>query len=75
MRISEAMMIASAIETSDKKVWEAIVTLIEAVKKQEPMNAILNYVEYSCPKCELTISEYDEYCWHCGQKLDWEDEA
>lgn len=22
---------------------------------------------------ELEITEGDEYCWYCGQKLDWED--
>lgn len=23
---------------------------------------------------EVTVSEGDEYCWHCGQKLDWEED-
>ncbi len=63
MRISEAMMIASAIETSDKKVWEAIVTLIEAAKKQEPVKPVpIKYEplirhgwEYGCPACEKAV--------------------
>ena len=40
-------------------------------KKQEPMNTILSHGECGCPRCEVTILEGDEYCWHCGQKLDW----
>ena len=42
-------------------------------KKQEPMKTILSHGECGCPMCEVTISEGDEYCWHCGQKLDWEE--
>ncbi len=42
-------------------------------KKQEPMKTILSHGECGCPRCEVTLSEGDEYCWHCGQKLDWED--
>ncbi len=89
MRISEAMMIASAIETSDKKVWEAIVTLIEAAKKQEPMKPIIEQGApsyygstgicrdyYGCPKCDEKVGRGDDkanYCPDCGQKIDWED--
>lgn len=29
--------------------------------------------EYTCTKCDITIAMHDEYCWFCGQKLDWED--
>jgi len=28
--------------------------------------------EYTCIKCDITIAMDDEYCWFCGQKLDWE---
>ena len=45
----------------------------EALRKQEPMKTILSHGECGCPRCEVTLSEGDEYCWHCGQKIDWED--
>ena len=42
-------------------------------KKQEPMKPLSSDGEYTCPMCELNVAQYDEYCWKCGQKLDWED--
>ena len=39
-------------------------------KKQDPMRPLFRYGEYTCPMCEVTVSKLDEYCWHCGQKLD-----
>ena len=42
-------------------------------KKQEPMKTILSHGECGCPMCEMTVAEGDEYCWKCGQKLNWED--
>lgn len=41
--------------------------------KQTPVKPMSNQGEYTCPMCELTIAEGDEYCWHCGQKLDWDE--
>ncbi len=54
---------------------ESVEIAIEAMQKQDPMTPMSNQGEYNCPMCELTIAEGDEYCWHCGQKLDWEGEA
>ena len=52
---------------------EEIDFISEAMDKQAKMTPMSNQGEYTCPMCELTIVDGDEYCWHCGQKLDWED--
>lgn len=80
MRITEAMMIASAIEVNNLQ-FGAIRTLIEAAKKQEPMKPVGHIREVcgtpewygTCPGCGEVAVEYFKYCPDCGQKLDWED--
>ena len=52
---------------------ESFEIAVEAMEKQNPMRPLSSDGEYDCPMCELTVAENDEYCWHCGQKLDWED--
>jgi hypothetical protein len=52
---------------------------IEALEKQMPKKPIndgsnIRYTPvYSCPKCEnrITGTGIANYCYHCGQKLDW----
>ena len=43
--------------------------------KQTPVKPCVNEGEYICSVCEKlehsTLGKGDEYCWHCGQKLDW----
>ena len=54
---------------------------IEALEKQIPKkpikseNQVVRYVNtYYCPICELGITGTNiaKWCYHCGQKLDWE---
>ena len=52
---------------------EVLGVAVWAMKKQIPMKPLSSYGEYTCPMCEITVSKGDEHCWHCGQKLDWED--
>ena len=44
----------------------------EALRKQEGMKPS-GGSEYSCMVCERDVAYGDEYCWHCGQKLNWEE--
>jgi predicted RNA-binding Zn-ribbon protein involved in translation (DUF1610 family) len=55
--------------------------IINALKKQIPKKAIvhglregreINTVSYTCPVCNNHIGR-DDYCTHCGQKLEWGD--
>lgn len=57
----------------------------EAVEKQKPKNPRLNYkpkffgkATYTCHRCgNCRLEEFanerqrNNYCWDCGQKLDW----
>jgi hypothetical protein len=52
---------------------ESFEIAVEAMKKQDPMKPLSSFGEYTCPMCEMTVAEGDEYCWNCGQKIDWED--
>ena len=57
---------------------EALTIAIEAMKKQEPMKPKRYIGEYEhenypiCPACGACISD-DNFCFKCGQKLNWED--
>ena len=67
------------------KQYQAIGTLEEcrvAVEKQKPMKPIKTETEgymftdtYRCPTCGGNFSGTGiaDYCYHCGQKLDWSD--
>ena len=56
---------------------ETVDTIIEAVEKQKPMKPKRYIGEYEhenypiCPACGACISD-DNFCFKCGQKLDWE---
>jgi hypothetical protein len=52
---------------------ESVELAIEAMEKQDPMKPLVINCECTCQMCDVTIAEKDEYCWKCGQKLDWED--
>lgn len=55
--------------------------LAEALEKQIPQKPIKNREQeirytsaYSCPACDggFTGTGIANYCYHCGQKLDWD---
>ena len=56
---------------------EGLKLAIEALRKQTPVKPCVNEGEYICSVCDKlehsTLGKGDEYCWHCGQKIDWED--
>lgn len=62
---------------------EALDVAIQALEKQIPKKPIksekqvVRYVNtYYCPTCEsgITGTSIAKWCYHCGQKLDWNDE-
>ena len=42
-------------------------------EKQEPMKPVDKETEYACGQCDTHVAYKYDYCWKCGQKLDWED--
>ena len=55
--------------------------VLECIEKQIPKRAIMKgfnpceeicSVSYLCPVCKKHIN-IDNYCYHCGQALDWSD--
>ena len=64
-----------------KKNITILESAIEACKKQMPMKPVLEDVQdiryvmkYKCPSCggKFTGTGFANYCYHCGQKLVWE---
>ena len=47
----------------------------DAFHKQTPVKPCVDEGEYVCSVCDKlehsTLGKGDEYCWHCGQKIDW----
>lgn len=74
--------IEMAVKANDEKAVEELKVTLEALEKQVPIDVdeILKQVNdeecvSSCPACnQLYISNFDKYCRHCGQKLDWSGE-
>lgn len=67
---------------------EYINTLLELVNKETPMEVDKTTIRKEdmtgegyyflpfacCPNCKRDVFEDDEYCPHCGQRLDWSDD-
>ena len=53
------------------KSWVKARAIIKNLEKQIPKQLD----EGSCPGCKLNMDSphWLEYCWNCGQKLDWEE--
>ena len=64
-----------------KKLEEDIKLVEQTLKRNEPMKVDLETIislgigeHYDCPKCgETVVGIYHNYCFYCGQKLDWSD--
>lgn len=52
---------------------EGLELAVKALEKQIPMKPIIDS-ENICPYCGITINEGDEYCFDCGQKIDWSED-
>lgn len=46
-------------------------TLQELVDKETPLNLPLHHGVYMQCKCEAMSEIHSNYCWNCGQALDW----
>lgn len=58
---------------------ESMTLAINALKKQMPAK-VNNRIKYhfdcdggKCPNCSSEINQQMEYCVHCGQRIDWEE--
>lgn len=51
---------------------ESFEIAVSAMEKQDPMKPVDKETEYACGQCDTHVAYKDDYCWHCGQKLDWE---
>lgn len=51
---------------------EAAELAIDLIKKREPMKPYFEH-GYFCSGCNSEIVPGTDYCWNCGQKLNWED--
>lgn len=67
-------------EAAMKAVEDACVVACEALEKQIPKKPVhiggdgIRYTDlYRCPNCGqgFTGTGIADYCYHCGQKLDW----
>lgn len=66
--------------------YEALGTAVKVLKRQIPAPAIKEwdsitgrekYRRYVCPICKKVLkpSVRGEYCPHCGQRIDWEEDV
>lgn len=61
-------------------ITKALDMAIEALEKQIPKKLICVEIEKCCPVCKEKIcligddGNYGNYCYNCGQALDWSDE-
>lgn len=69
--------------TSDRQLIDVCNMAISALEKQIPKKPLeydrqeIRYLRtYDCPTCRegFTGTGFADYCYHCGQALDWGDE-
>ncbi len=83
-RIKKSHFIAMCLIDGNRDIEteNALETIEQALKRNEPMKVDLETIVslsfgdfYNCPKCgEAVIGSYYNYCFYCGQKLDWSDD-
>lgn len=53
---------------------EAVEISLEALKKQIPKKPNIQLGDNICPNCDCFVEmEWEKYCHHCGQAIDWSD--
>ena len=76
-------VVVYAPEKYENKYYKTIMLAIEALEKQIPKKPIksdrqeIRYtLTYDCPTCgrQFTGTGFADYCYHCGQALDWSDD-
>ena len=66
------------LDIASEETIESFEIAVEAMKKQMPMKPKRYIGEYEhenypiCPACGACIRD-DNFCFNCGQKIDWED--
>ena len=75
--IPDGVLRAYGVATKQMKMLDAQIERMETAQCVTVEGAVLPY--YRCPTCWIILSVGDkeediEFCWHCGQKLDWETE-
>lgn len=63
------------------KIFESEEIVFEVLKRNEPMQVFTVRItdtktedfwdEPVCPKCKSFVVDKDNFCYECGQKLDW----
>ncbi len=58
-----------------QKYSEVCADTLEAVNRQIPKKLTVSAGIYSCPRCgeNAAVLQGDNYCFNCGQALDWSD--
>lgn len=64
----------------ENEMYNSMELLEELVDKATPRKVTsemlwVNIYEYNCPVCEEKVDKTDYYCSHCGQAIDWSDDA
>lgn len=81
--VALSMAIAALKEIQQYRGIGTVEECLEAVEKQKPKkpkkvtNSGVRYTdEYVCPNCEqhFTGTGIAEYCYHCGQAIDWNED-
>ena len=63
-------------DEKDYNDFEKIIALNQPKKPVKSDKQVIRYVQtYECPNCGRKFTgNIMNYCYHCGQKLDWSDE-
>jgi len=73
-QIKETIVLEDEVSyTVDGLIYKEAHKLLETlVAKATPMKAkMFNKINVCCPICQKVFSHYDNYCYYCGQALDW----
>ena len=75
-RIGAEKLARGELIRNDSKVEPYLNILQELVDKETPMKVVkweLAQPETRCANCGAGLERYHDYCWGCGQKIDWSD--
>lgn len=68
--LREKLLYQETLDLNDEGVRDLLTDLLNKESKMRPLSI---YSEHTCQKCDVTIAEKDEYCYKCGQAIDWEE--
>lgn len=76
MKQREILELRWKLETDPILTDEEIEFICKAIDRQYPIKAVRDWLTsdtFLCGDCGKCVAKLDEYCWLCGQKLDWEE--